>query len=131
MRYLYKVCQELLQIFNRPVVAGAPGLFYKHLCDSLSSQYSRHHKSLPVRARGAEILRECSPPTMCHMSHIPGHMLCLRCQVSQVVYFFFFSFAKAVLVELVVGGSLINGAYSVYLLFYYKATIEFTCTCLL
>ena len=44
---------------------------------------------------GVEILRECSAPTMCHMSHIICHMSGVRCQVSPVMCHFcssFFSF---------------------------------------
>ena len=33
---------------------------------------------------GAEILREFSPPTACHMSHVTCHMSGVRCQVSRV-----------------------------------------------
>ena len=37
---------------------------------------------------GAEILRECSPPTMCHMSRVICHMSGVRCQVSFFIYIF-------------------------------------------
>ena len=33
---------------------------------------------------GAEILRECSPPTMCHMSRVICHVSGVTCQVSRV-----------------------------------------------
>ena len=54
---------------------------------------------------GAEILRECSPPSMCHMSGV-------RCCVSGVKCHIFFLFIFKV-VELVRGGSVINGAYPI------------------
>ena len=50
-----------------------------------------------------DILRECSPPTMCHVSHV-------RCQVSHVRFFFFDKMVKQDR-----GGSVINGAYPVQL----------------
>ena len=34
---------------------------------------------LPTLSWGTEILRECSPPTMCHMSHITCHMSRVTC----------------------------------------------------
>ena len=41
------------------------------------------------------MLKECSPPTMCHMSHVTFHMSHVRCQVSgvtsQVSHVSFFS----------------------------------------
>ena len=41
--------------------------------------------SIPNRKNwGAEILRECLPPTMCHMSHVPCQVSCVRCHVSGV-----------------------------------------------
>ena len=67
---------------------------------------------------GAELLRECSPPTMCHMSRVICHVSCVRCQVSgvtcQVSDFFNFKFLFFYkVVGLVGGGSVINGAYPV------------------
>ena len=34
------------------------------------------------KSKGAEIFRECSPPTICHVSHVTCHMLHVTCQVS-------------------------------------------------
>ena len=39
------------------------------------------------------MLRECSPPTMCHMSGVTCHESRVRCQVSHVKTFFFFFFS--------------------------------------
>ena len=33
---------------------------------------------------GAEILKECSPPTICHMSRVICHVLHVMCHVSGV-----------------------------------------------
>ena len=66
----------------------------------------------------AEFLIECSPPTMCHMSGVIGHVSYVRCQVSHVrchVSDFcacFLCFLDKV-VGLVDGGSVINGVYPV------------------
>ena len=56
---------------------------------------------------GAEILRECSPPTMCHVSCVTCQVSGVTCHVSRVTCFF------DRVVELVGGGSVINGAYPV------------------
>ena len=65
---------------------------------------------------GAEILRECSPPTMCHMSHDTCHVSHVRCHVSGVTchvsHVRFFSSSDKV-VKLIGGESVINGAYPV------------------
>ena len=67
---------------------------------------------------GAEILKECSPPTMCHMlcvkfhaSHVTCQVSGVTCHVSSVIFSFSFLFYK--LVELFGGGSVINGAFPV------------------
>ena len=41
---------------------------------------------------GAEMLRKCSPPTMCQMSRVIYHVSGVRCQVSGVRCDFFFIF---------------------------------------
>ena len=46
---------------------------------------------------------------MCQVSHVRYHMSGVTCQVSHVTYFYFFY----KVVELVGGGSVINGAYPV------------------
>ena len=51
----------------------------------------------------ALIFRECSPPTTCHMSYVTCHMSCVAC------IFFFLD----IVVKLIGGGSVINGAYLV------------------
>ena len=61
--------------------------------------------SLPNRMSSG-ILRECSPPFMCHMSHVMWPIFSLLFQSS---------FILDKLVELVGGESVINGAYPVYL----------------
>ena len=33
----------------------------------------------PYELEGLEMLRECSPPSMCHMSHVMCHMSCVTC----------------------------------------------------
>ena len=48
------------------------------------------------QCEGAEILRDCSPPTTCHMSrvmcpvsHVMCHVLHVLCHVSFFLFFFF------------------------------------------
>ena len=41
---------------------------------------------------GAEMLRECSPPTMCNISGVKSQVSCVTCQVSGVRCQFFFVF---------------------------------------
>ena len=70
------------------------GLFYKHLRHSIV-HYLIHSLILLFRifqtlfipnrkSWAAEILRDCSPPTMCHMSHFTCNVSYVRCQVSHV-----------------------------------------------
>ena len=64
---------------------------------------------------GAEILRECSPPQMCHVSRVMCHVSCVTCHVLRVtchVSIFLIFFLDKV-VNLIGGGSVINGAYPV------------------
>ena len=85
----------------------------------------RIFKALSILNRkswGAVILRECSPPTMCHMSHVMCQVSGVRCQVSHFFIFFFFN----KVVELVGGFSVIKGAYPVYFfIFFYLQTSFF------
>ena len=56
------------------------------VCGNLFKDLSiPNHKSW-----GAEILRECSPPTMCHMSRVICHVSGVTCQVSGVTCHFCF-----------------------------------------
>ena len=48
----------------------------------------------------------------CHMSHVRCEVSGVTCQVSHVTFFIYFLLDKVV--ELVGGGSVINGAYLVY-----------------
>ena len=48
-----------------------------------STKPSKHHYTQTVRAR-ADILKECSPPTTCHMSGVMCQVSVLRCLVSCV-----------------------------------------------
>ena len=99
---------ESLSVFNRPGVAGA-------VLQTPTSVWS-FILFLPIfktsllqnrMSSGPEILRQKSPPSMCHMSHIPRHMSCVSCHVSYVMCHFFHFFYK--LEKLVGGGSVING----------------------
>ena len=58
--------------------------------------------------------------TICHVSRVMCHVSCVLCHVSPVTYFFLFKKGKKSgqqkfdkVVELVGGGSIINGAYPV------------------
>ena len=62
-------------LFNRPGVVSHD-LKKKHIFNILSVS---NRKSW-----GAEIERECSPPTMCHTSCVSCHMSCVMCQLSGV-----------------------------------------------
>ena len=68
-----------------------PGLFYKHLCDSLASEWSfvnistRHLHSQTVRARELTFWDKVHPPPVtCHMSHFMWNMSRVTCHVSHV-----------------------------------------------
>ena len=73
-----------------------PGGVQNKLIHSLSDAFANCPN---CKSWGAKILRECSPPYMCHMS-------CVTCHV-----YFFLGLTKVV--ELVGGGSVINGSYPV------------------
>ena len=83
-------------IINRPGVAAAvlqiPSSFIIHSFIKWPfSQNIFKTPSLPSRKKyGPDILRECSPPTICHMSHVMCHtqMLHVMCPVSHVTFFF-------------------------------------------
>ena len=67
----------------------------------------------------SKILKECSPPQTCHVSCVTLHVSRVTCHLSRVtcqmskkkLHFFFLRKNMDKVVELVVGGSLINGAY--------------------
>ena len=87
-RLLYKHRDNWL--INRPGVAGAvlqsPPSFIKSVTHSLMV-CGNIFKVLSIpshKSWGAEILRECSPSTMCHMSHVKCHLSGVTCQVSCV-----------------------------------------------
>ena len=90
----FNIKGSFLYIFNRPVV---PGLFYKHLCNYLFDLLCHHfppdlHKTSlhPNRkSYNTKILRECSLPTMCHMSGDTCQVSCVTCQKSHVIFFIF------------------------------------------
>ena len=93
-----------------------PWPFYKHLCNSFihsfmecsfSSRSSRNHKSQIIRAREMNFWENVHPPL-----YVTCHKLHGLCQVSGVTYHFFFSFLYIV-VALVIGGSVTNGAYPI------------------
>ena len=90
---------------------------------SFSSQSSRHHKSQIIRARELKCWEIVNPPlcVTCHMSHVMCHMSSVRWQVSGVKCHSFLVCVDK-MVELVGGGSLINGAYPVYIKVYFVMT---------
>ena len=67
------------------------------------------------KRQGAKILRECSPPT-CNVLRVTCQVFCVTCQLSCVIFHFFLSSnVHTKMLELVGGGSVINGSYPVYL----------------
>ena len=86
---LFVICTPYsLTIINRPGVAGAVPQRALSLINILINCFnkswflknsSEHLYFQTVRARGAEILREGSPPPTCHLSHV-------TCLVSHVTY---------------------------------------------
>ena len=56
------------------------------------------------------MLRECLLATMCHMSGITCHVSCFMCHMS-TIFICFITSDKVV--GVVVGGSVINGAYTI------------------
>ena len=50
-------------------------------------------------------MRECSPPTTCHMSRVTCHVSCVMCHVSHVFYIYIYVyFFLAKMVKLIGGG---------------------------
>ena len=111
--------------FNRPGVAGAVlqtpfWLIHSLTNSSFSSKYSRHLHSQTVWARDLEFWENVHLPwcVTCHISHVTGHMLCFTCCVSHIACHIKIKKIKLKkkrkkVVELVSGGSVINGAYLV------------------
>ena len=71
-------------------------LLYQSFSESVSQPFPPNHKPDEL---GAEILRECSLPTTCHMSHVACHMSHVMCHVSCVMChmspFFFLFFGQS------------------------------------
>ena len=121
---LYLAKKKLMKniIVNRPSVAGAVLKSYPSLTDSFihsfiewsfSSESSRHCLSQTWRAGELKFWEIVHPPpcvtchvshVMCHMSCVTCHMWCVTCNVSHVACH---------MMELVGGGSVINGAYPI------------------
>ena len=111
-------------VFNGPGVSGAV----------LQKTFDVHaftdpfpptiQNSITPKRKTSEILGKCSPSTKCHMSGVICHVSCVRCHVSCVTchskknwfQFFYKVFG------LVWGGSVINGAYPIYLV--YKSNLK-------
>ena len=111
------------EFFNRPGVAGAVLQTPSWLTD-LITLFLQIFKtpSLPNHnSLGADILRGCSPSTTCHpptcvtchVSYVTCHMSLVTCQMSidNIIIIIIFFFLKSM--ELVVPGSVFNGAYPV------------------
>ena len=97
-RFCYQ--RGLPRLVNRPAVAGALLQTASSLIDfkwltewSFSSQSSRYHKSLTLRARELDFLENVHPPqyatchlslVTCHVSHARCHMLCVTSEVAGV-----------------------------------------------
>ena len=84
-------CLLYNDIINRPVQRG---LFYKQPHNSLINKLSHPFPQNTVftnrKSQRADILRECSPPTMCHMSRDMCHVPHVQCCMIYLFYSFFF-----------------------------------------
>ena len=106
-------------IFNRSGVVEAVLQSALWFIDSFSQSVSQpfppniqniiNHKPEEL---GSWNLRECSPPTTYHMSHVACLVLCvtMSCVICHMSHIFFFFYK---VLKLIGGGSLINGAYPV------------------
>ena len=102
-------------MINRPHVAGAvlqttPSLI-KTLTNSSFVKISSKHPHLEtLRVRDLNFLENVHlpPSVMCHVSHVMCHMSGVACHI----HFFLLLFSDKML-ELVGGGSVINGAYPI------------------
>ena len=115
-------------VFNRPGVAGAvlqsPPLLINSLTDSLTDPLvqisSKHCQSQTRRARELKFVENVHPTlcVMCHVSPVTSHLSLVTCHLWHVKKkrrkVFFLSLKKLdKVVELVGGGSVINGAYPI------------------
>ena len=76
-------------VFNRPGVVGAVlhiALSFIHSFSQLVSLFLQIFKISNSKSKGAESLRECSPPTTCHMSYVMCHVSHIMCHISRVKY---------------------------------------------
>ena len=104
---IYPLYVPILQIINRPGVAGAvlqspPLLTYLLIKSAFSSRYSQHHKSQTVRAGQLKFWENVhtTPCGMCHVSGVTCQVSPVTCHVSRVtchmskIFFFTFSLEK-------------------------------------
>ena len=70
-------------------------------------------------------MRECSPPSTCHMScvtcpvsRVTCHVSRVMCHMSQFFYFILFFFCFEKVLKIIGGGSVINGAYPIKFSFF-------------
>ena len=107
-----ELCAEMIvKVFNRPSVAGAflqkplsqmHSFIHQLLQSSFSLKPSKHHYTQAMKT-GAELFREFSPPTTCHMSCVICHVSLVtchvwgvKCQVSGVTCIFSFFYFLSV-----------------------------------
>ena len=108
-----------MKVCNRPGVAGAvqqtPLSLTHWVIDTCQS--SKRYKSQTVKARELKFWEKvCLPPrVMCHMSCVTCHMSRVTCHMQQVSSNLFKHKINNKGAKLVGGGSVINGAYPVYL----------------
>ena len=119
------VCKQIpivslhTNVFNRPNVINK--LIHSVI---LCVRTFKNLSTLNRKSCGAEILRKCSPPTLCHISYVTCHVSLVSCQVSGVtchmlriiIIIYFLLFLDKVL-KLVGGGSVINRAYFVQFIY--------------
>ena len=116
-----------------------PRLFYKQTHNCFIHQmilFLQTFKipSLPKhQSQGADILKKCLPPNICHMSHATCHVSHVRCHVSDIMchlscfFFLFFFFFLDKVLELVGRVSIINRAYPVYFVLQKKISRQKSC----
>ena len=87
-------------VINRPGVAKAVPQKSSLLIDSVSESLILFLQIFIIslitnsKSYGAEILRECSPPTTCHMSRVTCHVPLVMCHMSCVTCNFFLLFLR-------------------------------------
>ena len=93
---------------------------------SFSSKYSKHHKSQTNRARDLKVLHDAHHLScvICDVSDVTCHLSHVTCQVSNIFIYIYFLFLQ--MVELVDGGSFINGAYPVLFIVHLKLNLSLT-----